>query len=320
MQECLHALDASTCPPHEIIIVDDASDDGAAQSATRFSVTLIRLAERRGPAFARNRGAERASGNILLFIDADVRCRPETLCKVMDVFALDPRLDAVIGSYDDAPPAPNFLSKYKNLTHHFVHQQACPEASTFWAGCGAIRREVFRAMGGFDETYRRPSIEDIDLGYRMRQAGRLIALRRDIQVGHAKVWTLGTMLRSDILDRALPWTRLQLKHGRLLNDLNLAVPQRIASVAALLFAVCAAVGFFRPRWWIAAAFCALALAAINRRLYGFYLRQGGWRFALGSAGMHVTYYLYSLAAFGVGCLQFLISRLVPRTGAAGRTA
>ncbi len=56
----------------------------------------------------------------------------------------EPDLAAVFGSYDDEPAAPNFLSQYKNLFHHFVHQQGSAEASTFWSGCGAILWPTFR--------------------------------------------------------------------------------------------------------------------------------------------------------------------------------
>ena len=57
------------------------------------------------------------------------------------------------------------VSQYRNLLHHFVHQHGHAEASTFWAGCGAIRRAAFDAVGGFDAArFPRPSIEDIELG------------------------------------------------------------------------------------------------------------------------------------------------------------
>ncbi len=58
----------------------------------------------------------------------------------------DPALTALFGSYDDAPAAPGLVSQYRNLLHHFVHQQGVfrdeiRPAHTFWTGCGMIRRE-----------------------------------------------------------------------------------------------------------------------------------------------------------------------------------
>jgi len=132
---------------------------------------VIALAERHGPAYARNRGAELARGDILFFVDADVVLAADATAQVRDAFREDPQLAAVFGSYDDAPAATNFLSRYKNLLHHHVHQTSRADASTFWAGCGAIRAAMLARAGGFDESFRRPSIEDIELGRRLRRAG-----------------------------------------------------------------------------------------------------------------------------------------------------
>ncbi len=301
LHDCLAALRGSDRLPYELILVDDGSHDGSHAMARLSGAKVVTLPESRGPAFARNRGAEQASGDVLVFIDADVLCHRDTLSKIADAFSRDPGLSAVIGSYDESPPANNFLSRYKNLTHHYVHQHGLSEASTFWTGCGAVRRSVFRELGGFDETYRRPSIEDIELGYRMRAAGRRIALRKDLLVRHAKVWTLGSLLRSDVLDRAIPWTALQLEYGSILNDLNVTVPQRVAALLAWVLIAGAAGGFVWPPLWLAACAGAAGLILINHGLYRFYLRSGGWPFALGCAGMHVMYYLYSTAAFCAGC-------------------
>ena len=126
---------------HELIVVDDASTDGTAEVAARFADRVLKLAERRGPAAARNAGARVSRGDILLFVDADVRVTERTADLVVRSFRDDPGLDAVFGSYDDRPPEMNFLSQFKNLFHHFVHQNADDEAGTFWAGCGAVRKK-----------------------------------------------------------------------------------------------------------------------------------------------------------------------------------
>jgi len=152
-------------------VVDDGSTDHTVKVATEYGVQVVRLERNCGPATARNLGAEVAQGEYLLFIDADVGVHPETLGAVVDSLARDPTIAAVFGSYDSEPGASNFLSQYRNLFHHFVHQEGRAEASTFWAGCGAIRRSVFAAIEGFDPRFTRPSIEDIEMGSRLRKAG-----------------------------------------------------------------------------------------------------------------------------------------------------
>lgn len=164
---CLDRLHASTFPHYEVIVVDDASTDDTAQVAVDLGALVIRRGECRGPADARNRGAEFARGEYLFFLDSDVCVHPETLQEINDTFMREPDLDAVFGSYDSQPPAANVLSQYKNLFHHFVHQGSHEEATTFWSGCGAIRRSVFSKLGGFSASYKRPSIEDIELGMRL---------------------------------------------------------------------------------------------------------------------------------------------------------
>jgi GT2 family glycosyltransferase len=131
-----------------------------------------------------------ARGEQLFFIDADVYVHPETVGLVAAAFAADPTIDALFGSYDGNPRAGSLLAQYKNLFHHYVHQQGSYEAATFWSGCGAIKRSVFLKMGGFDQNlYRRPCIEDIELGARLVRAGHRIVLRKDIQATHLKRWT-----------------------------------------------------------------------------------------------------------------------------------
>ena len=208
---CLDALNSSSIPPLEIIVVDDASTDGSAHIGCLKGATVLRLNIRSGPAAARNVGAWCAVGTILFFVDSDVVVRADTIERVVERFNTEPKTAAVFGSYDDKPAAKNFVSQYKNLFHHFIHQHSSSEASTFWAGCGAIQRDVFEEIGGFDhEKYPHPSIEDVELGYRLNRKGHRIVLDKQLQVTHLKRWTLTSLLRSDIFGRAVPWSKRKL--------------------------------------------------------------------------------------------------------------
>jgi cellulose synthase/poly-beta-1,6-N-acetylglucosamine synthase-like glycosyltransferase len=237
-------------------------------------------------------------------VDADVVCFPDTLDLVEGIFQQDPDLDAVIGSYDDKPPETNFLSRYKNLTHHFVHQKGSTDASTFWTGCGAIRRDVFNSLNGFDESYRTPSIEDIELGYRLKRAGKRIRLCKELVVKHAKRWTLPGLLQSDIFGRAIPWTVLQLSYGEILNDLNVERTQRASAVLVCFAALLALLGLLKGCFFVGISLCLIPVLYWNRDLYQFYYRCGGISFALRATIMHWLYYFYSSLAFGVGFLKF----------------
>ena len=238
LEKCLAAVAASSTPAFECILVDDASTDGMAEAAAgRQGVRVISLKQQSGPGVARNSGASEARGDILFFIDADVLLHPDALTTAAGALTNDPGLSAVFGSYDDQPGHTSFLSQYRNLFHHWVHQTGNEEASTFWAGCGAIRREVFVEMGGFSPVYGRPSIEDIELGTRLRRSGHRIRLLKTMLGRHMKNWTFWNLIKTDIFHRGVPWMGLVLRERQAPSDLNLGLGSRIATILAGLLAV-----------------------------------------------------------------------------------
>lgn len=270
LHACLAAIRASVHPPDELIVVDDGSTDGAPDVARQFGARVLSSGGvRQGPAKARNVGARDAQGSILFFLDADVCVDPTAIGRVAEAFTQDPGLAAIMGSYDADPHHPQFFSQYKNLQHCFVHHNGKRQATTFWTGCGAMRRAIFFAHGGFDaETYARPSIEDIELGYRLTRRGDRIALDPGIQVKHRKLWTFEGLVRTDFFDRALPWTALILRAGKLPNDLNLAAAQRLSAALACLLAVWILVSV-----WFAGPACPGAWLALIHAMLGYFWAQ-----------------------------------------------
>jgi glycosyltransferase involved in cell wall biosynthesis len=281
----------------EIIVVDDGSTDGTGATAAALGARVIASDGRCGPGAARNLGAHHAIGNILWFVDADIVARNDAVLFIRRALA-DHDYVAVFGSYDDAPRARNFLSQYKNLVHHYYHQRARGEASTFWAGCGAVRKSIFMAVGGFDALrYPRPSIEDIELGYRLNASGGRIWLSAELQGTHLKVWTLRGLLTTELRDRALPWAFLLLSRGRAEGELNVALTERIrALIACFLVASIATSVIALTPWWVPATFLAIAFAA-NLEPFELFLRRNGWLFAIGGLLFHQFYYLYSTTAY-----------------------
>jgi GT2 family glycosyltransferase len=304
---CLTQLKQHTSAQTEVIVVADGDSDGSWKWADHFGFELIKLPTSGGPARARNIGAQAAKGDILFFVDADVLIHPETVDRVLAAFEAHPEISALIGSYDDAPGAANFLSQYKNLFHHYTHQQGNEAASTFWGACGAIRREAFLAVGGFDESYRRPCIEDIELGYRLRQSGYLIRLCKEVQVKHLKEWRPISLLRAEIFYRALPWTALLLRirqvnpadYRTFTSDLNLKRSSRFSVV--LVFAAVGLVlaALWLPLLWAPLGVLMAALVAINWPVYQFFYQKRGLLFALKVIPWHLLYYFYSGLAFAV---------------------
>lgn len=314
--ECVRALQAIEPAPLEILVVDDGSRDDTLRHARHAKVCVLHTPKpQSGPAVARNLGAEKARGEILFFVDADVAVPPDICARLTNAFA-DADIAALFGSYDDAPAGTAFASQYKNLLHHYTHQHSRVESNSFWAGCGAMRADIFRALGGFKTSFTRPCIEDIELGYRVTRAGHKIHLRKEVQVKHLKNWSLRTMLYTDIFDRALPWTRLLKYEHDIPRDLNLQTAHRVsAGLTWLLLGAC--IGALFWSWlWFAVSAIVLVLLALNVDLYRFFWRERGVWFALRAIPLHWLYYLYSSTAFAY--VWFLEPAIAPQENQAPR--
>jgi GT2 family glycosyltransferase len=281
----------------EIIVADDGSTDASAALAAECGARVVRSGGRLGPGGARNVAAAEARGDILWFVDADVVVHEDAARELLAAFDASGAA-AVFGTYDDRPQATNFLSQYKNLVHRFYHHRERGDAQTFWAGCGAVRKDIFLACGGFDaERYPYPSIEDIELGSRLRRAGHRVVLAPEIQATHLKVWRLRNLVHTDIARRALPWSRLIQAEGGLPDALNVGIGERIkaALAAALVVSGAFAAASFAPLWLPLALLIAVAVA--NTPLFAFFRRARGMLFAVAGVAFHQLYYLYSSAVY-----------------------
>jgi glycosyltransferase involved in cell wall biosynthesis len=303
---CLLSLRAADPPPHEIIVVSDGDSGGSGRLAEKFGAEVLRNPNPEGPARARNMGARHAKGDILFFVDADVTIQPDAMDRVAAAFQNDTALAAIFGSYDDEPFETNFLSQYKNLFHHYVHHTAKREASTFWGAGGAIRRDLFLMMGGFNEGYRRlmrkstpGTSEDIELGYRLKKSGYKIELIKELTVKHLKRWTVLGLLKADIFYRAVPWTRLILCEGRFLNDLNTKISGRISVLCIGLATIVIPASWFAPWCIVPAAILLGTVFWLNRDLYRFFRNKRGPGFALKAIFWHWLYLFYSGLTFAV---------------------
>ena len=292
---CLKALIEAPGPSREIIVSDDASGDNSAEIALSMGVLVLRSDVNRGVGAARNAGVLQARSSIVVFVDCDVVIHADALERITKFLDGNPNYSAIFGSYDAKPSAGNFVSQYRNLLHHFTHQNGKFEAETLWTGLGAIRRSAFEHVGGFSEDPR--ALEDVELGLRLSSQGFRIALDRSILGTHLKAWTLPTMVKTDIFYRALPWSALILERGKLTNDLNtngngrLGVASVFLTTASLLLS---------PAWpgfaLVAIAAMILMLASIQSLLRHLRRERGLW-FALRSIPVHFVHLLCANAGF-----------------------
>lgn len=270
----------------------------AVELARPDELIVVETAAGPGPAAARNEGAIRADGELVVFVDADVVIHPDALDRIRARFAARPELVAVFGSYDDTVATDGEVAAFRNLLHHTIHQRSQGAVGTFWSGLGGVRRNTFLEAGGFDaERYPRPSIEDIELGTRLSRRGA-IELDGTILGTHLKEWTLRGMIATDFARRGVPWVELMREQGRIPSTLNLGARERASAAAAAT----AAAGLLSRKPALALA-SVVAGVALNRDLYGVLLRRRGVRGAAAGIPLHLVHQLAAGAAIPAGLLS-----------------
>lgn len=193
IKTCLSSILKQTAKDFEVILVDDHSTDDTIQKVEKYPFKIIENeGERGGPARARNYGAKNASGNILVFVDADIVLKPDSIEKITSLIS-EPGVDVISGIYTEDTPQSNFFSQLQNLIlrYRFL-KQAGFITFTNSAFC-AIKRDAFEAVGGYNE--KMPYYEDIEIGHRLAKKGYRCKLEPSLQVTHLKYFNHLGLLR-----------------------------------------------------------------------------------------------------------------------------
>ncbi len=296
---CLESLFASTLKNFDVIVVDDHSTDETVKIAQSFPCTVLETLVNSGASAARNLGAANAVSPLIYFLDADILVEPDTLARTLQAFESRPDVCGMFSSFQKDTVHQNFVSVYKNLLQHYIHQTASPDSSSFCGGFSLIRRDVFLTIGGFDPAWR--FMEDVELGYRLNRAGHRIWLNRDLQVTHSKYLTLAGLIRSDLFERAVPWTRIMLDKRVFRNDLNTQVHHVLSVPVSFLILACP----MFPMVWLPLVILFLFL---NRGFLNFARHERGWWFASRAAVLCWFGYLSSGAGAVIGALQHIFRR------------
>jgi hypothetical protein len=140
-----------------------------------------------------------------------------------------------------------------------------------------------------------PSIEDIELGYRLREQGGRILLVPEMQGTHLKRWTLKGVIDTDIQMRA--WAKLLIERPEIPLHLNVRSSERAKALLAGLVLASLPVSLLGALpWWAPLALFALAWA-VNRPLFAVFARRNGLGFALAALAFHQLHYVYAAAAY-----------------------
>ncbi len=280
---CLRSIRRSSYTNREVIVVDDHSTDDSAVVAERHGARLIRVTEGEGANNARNIGAAHADGEILIFIDADIAVRRETLLGIVEALE-DGIADAVVGIYTARHRHESFVSQYKNLWVRYSYMKSPPAIDWLFGAISGIRREAFQKLGGFNTSLlARHGHDDIELGKRFVQANLSIALDMDIEVEHLKLYTFPSFVKNEY-HRSVGFARLATELGEtgislskgFVNVSSTFILSTLFAAALVLFAAAVVFGILPVLWFVYAACCYLLL---NLRFLN-YLEQVRGLFAM----------------------------------------
>ena len=292
-------------PDWEVLVVDDGSQDGTVQLLRDYPVRILARAQRGGQAVARNEAAQLAAGHLLVFVDSDVVVESDTLHSMVSFLEERPELDGVFGSYSEwGYHQETPLSRFRNLLHRYVHQQSRGPMGSFWTGLGVIRRTSFARSGGFDP--RLTGIEDVELGKRISDGGGKFWLEPSFEGRHLKRWSLPSMVKTDLMVRAIPWTFYGWMGLTPTRGLNLS-PWRLLAPAFLLLALFCLP--FRPERSGAAL---LTYLVLNLPYYHYFGTAGGCGLALRSTLYLTIHHLCCLLGWALGTLKYGYHRLKGR--------
>jgi glycosyltransferase involved in cell wall biosynthesis len=306
LQACLRALLRAPGPSREIIVVDDASQDNSVKIARELGIRPIQFHANRGCTDARNEGINHACAPILLFVDCDIVIHADALERIAKFLSENKDYAAIFGSYDAKPAAPHFVSQYRNLLHHFTHQNETSDAETFWTGLGAVRRSAFDQVGGFRREYG--PIEDVAFGLELVDSGFRIALDPRLLGTHLKRWTLYSMIKTDIFDRAVPWATMVLNRRRFTNALNTSTSHKISVISTMLFPISLAASLQFPSLMVVSAVCLLLMAATNAYIIKYYVEQRGLLFGIAVIPLQFIHQLCAGVGFGLAVTRYAMTK------------
>lgn len=192
---CLEALERQGLGRErfEIIVVDDGSTDNTAALAQQYEIRYV-FQENHGPASARNAGVAVASGEIVLFTDADCMPCPDWVQEMVCPFS-DSGIVAVKGRYRTRQTQwmarfaqMEFEDRYDMLQKH----DTIDMIDTYSA---AFRKDVFLRTGGFDTSFPKANGEDAELSYRLASDGCKMVFNPKAVVFHTHPSTLVKYLK-----------------------------------------------------------------------------------------------------------------------------
>ena len=259
-------------------------------------VHVIRLPHNKGPAIARNRGVAKAKGEFVVFLDGDVEVFPDTLYQIGKVFMEDPDVVALTGVWVKEQKSKDFFPNFKALrdwSYWINERDKSGYYYLFSTRIASIKKAVFERLGGFDETYPAPLVEDIELTYRIARRYAII-FAPQVRVRHEfeEFWPIA----KKYFLRAYYWTKLyqrRKKFDPVATTMQEAVTT-LSGVGVVAEGVMTGVGVIWGIWDLGVLW-GVTLAVhflLIRKFLAFVYREKGIAFAVKSFFMGLILYCF----------------------------
>lgn len=290
----LSTLGKSThAPPFEIVIVDDGSTPPLTSNSvlltreTKKNIRIVRLSANKGPAIARNRGVKKSRGKFVVFLDGDVEVFPDTLHQIATVFREDPDVVALTGVWVKEQKSRAFFPNFKALrdwSYWINERDKSGYYFLFSTRIAAIKKAVFVRLGGFNEEYPAPLVEDIELTYRIARRYAII-FAPQVRVRHEfeSFWPIA----KKYFLRAYYWTKLYQRRKKF-DPVATTFSEAITTMSGVGVVLC------WPVWqlWIGMLVVHLFL---TRKFLVFVYRENGFVFSIRSFFTGLILYCFIFA-------------------------
>lgn len=243
----LSALEHQDVPrdQYQVIVVDDGSEDGTAKSAASFNDVVLLRQSNRGPAAARNYGAQVAKGEVVVFTDSD--CVPESdWLRQMVAPLSDAAVVGVKGAYRTQQPSliARFIqAEYEDKYRRMAGQESIDFIDTYSA---AYRRDLFLEYQGFDEDFPVASAEDVEFSFRLADDGMRMVFNPDAVVYHQFEGTLWGYVCKKVKNGFWRLVAVARHPGKAIRDSHTPQVQKIQILLMFIAVVCLVIGLFQP--------------------------------------------------------------------------
>ena len=310
IKQLITSIGDSSYKNFEIIAADDGSTDKTQQTLLKLKTQSLKFKaikqKHRGPGAARNLGAKRAKGKILVFTESDAVFHQDTLSQIVKSFE-NKRYKAVMGFVNKEPanPYPSLFHQFKALRDYAywnIDRAKNLPIGGFGGAIGAIDKKFFQKLGGFNENL--PEMEDQEMGWRINQLSK-IYYNSKIKVKHHYDGFLKTLVK--FYQRSFFWFGLFEKYkkffGPAMNPYE-ALVAGLANISTGFFFL----ALFLPEFWFLFLTTFLLRLFLGRKFLGFILKEKGVVFLIPTIFYSHALYL----AVYAGVARALFEKMVRR--------